>query len=214
MEMKTLFENADLIVIDKPSGLSVHNDNALEPSVLSLLGSNLFLAHRLDKETSGLLLIAKNKVAAIDLASQFQNHRIKKIYHAVLRGRIQSPQVHWQWALTDKAEGRKNPQGNIDVRKVCDTKGNVVKTNGFISMIEVQIKTGRQHQIRKHAALAEHPVIGDPRYNDPNYNEKIAERFDTKRMFLHASLLEFDWKGKKITMESSLPPEFEKIFVA
>ncbi len=213
MEMKTLFENADLFVIEKPSGLSVHNDNPSDPSVLTLLGGNPFLVHRLDKETSGLLLLAKNKVAAIELANQFQNHRIKKIYHALLRGAIPEPSVHWQWALTDKAEGRKNPQGAVSERKVCDTKGRVLKTNGYISMLEVQIKTGRQHQIRKHAAIAEHPVIGDPRYNDLKYNEKIAQRFDTKRMFLHASLLEFDWKGKKVTMESTLPAEFEKLFV-
>lgn len=212
MDLKTLFENPDLFVIEKPVGLSVHNENPTEASVLTLLGGSPFLVHRLDKETSGMLLVAKSKTAAIELAGQFQNHRVKKVYHAVLRGAFTEPHVHWQWALTDKAEGRKNPQGSSSERKVCDTKGRVLKSNAFVSMIEIQIKTGRQHQIRKHAAISGHPVVGDPRYNDPKYNEKIAGRFETKRMFLHASLLEFAWKGKTIALESSLPPEFEKLF--
>ncbi len=212
MKIKTLSQTPDYIVIDKPMGLTIHNENTKEVSVLSTLGGKLFPVHRLDKETSGVLVLAKNPTAAALLADQFQNHTVRKVYTAVLRGALKTDEVKWKWGLSDKAEGRKNPQGLAKDRKDCLTFGTVVKKNDYLTMVEVEIKTGRQHQIRKHAAVAKHPIVGDPRYNDAVYNEKIAQRFGNDRMFLHATTLEFTWNDKRMKFESHLPREFKALF--
>ncbi len=211
IKIKIISDTSDYLVIDKPINLTIHNENTKEVSVLSTLGGSLFPVHRLDKETSGTLVLAKNKLAAALLADQFQNHKVKKVYKALIRGALSPEKIQWKWPLTDKAEGRKNPQGLSKDRKPCLTEGKVLKANDYLSLIEIQIKTGRQHQIRKHAALAKHPIVGDPRYNDLVYNEKISQRFGIERMYLHSAFIEFEWNGKKMTYESPLPPEFKKL---
>lgn len=211
MKIKILSQTPDYVVIEKPIELTIHNENTKEKSVLSVLGGSLFPVHRLDKETSGVMVLAKNKQAAYLLAEQFQNHSVKKIYHAVLRGALKTDKIHWKKGLTDKAEGRKNPQGLAKDRSPCETIGKVLEKNAYLSLIEVEIKTGRQHQIRKHAAIAGHPIVGDERYNDKVYNEKIAQRFGTDRMFLHSTFLEFEWEGRRLSFKSETPKEFKKL---
>lgn len=212
MKIKKLAQTPDYLVIEKPPGLTIHNENTKEPSVLSHLGGSLFPVHRLDKETSGLVVLAKNATAAAVLAEQFRLHRVRKVYTALLRGSLPvGTKIHWKKALTDKAEGRKNPQGLARDRKDCLTEGQVIESNPYLSLVELEIKTGRQHQIRKHAALAKHPLVGDARYNDLSYNEKIQTRFGTDRMFLHASSLEFEWQGRRMNFTSPLPGDFHRL---
>lgn len=211
MKIKILSESADYLVIEKPIGLTIHNENTKEPSVLTELGKSLLPVHRLDKETSGVVLLAKKKIAAALLADQFQNNKVRKVYQAILRGQMKKESFDWKWAISDKAEGRKNPQGVSKDRVAARTLGKVVKSNEYLTWVEIEIKSGRQHQIRKHAAIDGHPIVGDPRYNDLTYNEKIATRFGTDRMFLHAGLLEFEWEGKRLTFESKIPAEFKKL---
>lgn len=212
MKIKILSEKKDYVVIDKPIGLTIHNENTKERSVLSELGGTLFPVHRLDKETSGVVVLAKNKIAAALLADQFQNNKVRKIYQAVLRGPMKGEKFIWKWSISDKAEGRKNPRGMAKDRLPSETHGRVFKVNNYLTWVELELKSGRQHQIRKHAATDEHPIVGDPRYNDVAYNEKIAARFGSERMMLHAGLLEFEWEGKKLTFESKTPNEFNKLF--
>ena len=157
------------------------------------------------------MVLAKNKIAAALLADQFQNNKVRKVYQAILRGPLKKETFTWKWAISDKAEGRKNPQGVSKDRVAAHTEGKLVKANDYLSWVEIELKTGRQHQIRKHAAIDGHPLVGDPRYNDLVYNEKIAARFGTDRMFLHAGLLEFEWEGKRLTFESKIPAEFKKL---
>lgn len=208
----------DWLVINKPEGLTVHND---PNDVLHILrrqmdlpsNQELHLIHRLDKETSGLLLLSLNSKSASSLAAQFQERQTEKIYRAVLRGALPQSdnQLEWTFPITDKAEGRKNPQGLSKDRVEAKTLFKVINNNSYFSLVEVQLLTGRQHQIRKHSALAKHAIVGDPRYGDPKYNEKMAKIYGTSRMFLHAQRLTIVIDGVKKTFESETPPEFIKI---
>lgn len=211
MNLPVLFENQDFMVIDKPTGLSVHNERPGEESVLSLLPEGVHLVHRLDKETSGILLLAKSKPVAQELSLSFQSRETTKIYVAVLRGKPVSNVFEWAWSISDKAEGRKNPQGLAKDRKESLTKGEVIGQNKYFSLVRLQIFTGRQHQIRKHAVLAKHPIVGDPRYNEVKFNKKMAEIYGSSRMFLHAEELGFVFRGKSHTFRSEAPKDFLRL---
>lgn len=213
--LKILQESADWLVVDKPVGLSVHNDKMNVLTLLHELKRNPNLSfhavHRLDAETSGVLLVAKDAEIAAKLAEEMQKDSCHKTYHALLRGEMKEDSVHWDWKLSDKAEGRKNPQGLSKDRKNCETLARVVEKNKYFSLVECEILTGRQHQIRKHAAIAKHAIVGDPRYNEPKYNERIAGLYGTDRMFLHASELRLHIAGREMVFHSPLPAEFRAL---
>lgn len=209
------------VLIDKPAGVSVHNDTDDVRSLLSQQlpkGSfqDIYPVHRLDKETSGLLLVALNSTTARELAEQFQSRQTEKYYLAVLRGSIPitSDWQTWSYPISDKAEGRKNPQGLSKDRVEAQTLYRVREANKFFSLVEVKILTGRQHQIRKHSALAKHAIVGDSRYNDPKYNERMTQIYKTDRMFLHAWRLEIKIEGLPKSFEAPLPTEFSNLFRA
>lgn len=212
--LKILHETSEWLVVDKPAGLSVHNAT---PNVLTLLqqerpGVSLHLVHRLDQETSGVLLLAKNPKMAAQLMEVMNQNSTSKKYQAVLRGKMKEISASWQWALTDKAEGRKNPQGISKDRKPCTTLVKTLQSNDYFTWVECEILTGRQHQIRKHSAIAKHAIVGDSRYNDPKYNERIAGLYNTTRMFLHAFELKITIDKREWVFQSPPPPEFKTLF--
>lgn len=214
--LPVIFQGHDWLIINKPAGVSVHNDigdvrTLLKKQLPEGSFEDIYPIHRLDKETSGLLLLATNSKMAATLAEQFQNHKTEKIYFAVLRGALPVSDQWLEWAtpLSDKAEGRRNPQGMARDRIEAKTRYRVVKANKYFSLIEVQLLTGRQHQIRKHAVLAKHQIIGDTRYGDPKYNTRIAEMYKTNRMYLHAAKLSLEIGGKLHTFEAPLPLDFD-----
>lgn len=206
------------LIINKPPGISVHNE---EGNVRSLLKKQLapgtfqdiFPVHRLDKETSGLMVIALNSKTATTLAEQFQTHATEKTYCAVLRGSLPVSETWMEWStpISDKAEGRKNPQGLAKDRIEAKSLYRVLKSNRYFSLVEVKILTGRQHQIRKHAVLAKHAIVGDARYGDPKDNSRIVKLYGTDRMFLHAFRLSLSIEGQIRTFEAPLPPEFTSL---
>lgn len=208
-------ESSDWLVIDKPPGISVHNDKVNVLSLLQQQKKNPNLSfhsvHRLDSETSGILLIAKDPEVAAMLIEDMQKESTHMLYQAVLRGPMKEDEARWDWGLSDKAEGRKNPQGLSKDRKECRTLVKVLQKNEYLTLVECEITQGRQHQIRKHAAVAEHPVVGDKRYNDPKYNERIAKMYGTERMLLHATELRIRLKGRDIVFTSPLPGEFKNL---
>lgn len=210
-DLKVILETNELKVVDKPAGMSVHNESPREPSVLSFLRSDsLHLAHRLDKETSGILLLAKSSSIANEVMQALQMDESSKRYTVLLRGKWKDSetQLEWTWPLTDKGEGRRAPQGKAADRKACLTKVEVLHSSEYFTTIEATLGSGRQHQIRKHAALAGHPIVGDPRYNDSKYNEKIFAMYNISRMMLHARFLEFIFRNQRYSLEALLPPEF------
>ncbi|WP_168196395.1 RluA family pseudouridine synthase [Bdellovibrio sp. NC01] len=218
MTLPIIAEGPGWIVIDKPAGVSVHNDpqdvtQILRKQLKTGTFQDIHPVHRLDKETSGLLLIALNATLSRELAEQFQAHTCEKTYFAILRGAMPVNENYQSWTLpiSDKAEGRKNPQGLSKDRVEARTNYKVTEATKYFSLIEVKLLTGRQHQIRKHSAMAKHSIIGDARYGDPKYNSRMAKIYDTDRMFLHAAKLKIKISGEEKTFESPLPEDFRKL---
>ncbi len=202
--IKIVEENKNFIVINKPEGVSVHNE---KPSLVEFLQAKKLPLHfvsRLDRETSGLLIVARTPAIHEELAESLSNG--EKTYRALLRGpwknKSDSPTAAWKWALSDKAEGRQNPQGVSADRIPCESHAKMVRTNAYFSEVLVTILSGRQHQIRKHAALAKQPIVGDKRYNDKKYNATVGERYKQDRLWLHAEKLQFKFQNKDYSYES------------
>ena len=206
-----LFQDKDFLAVEKPSGISVHNNEDPQNLLLilqqQLAIEKLYPVHRLDKETSGVQLLALNQVSARNLATEFEKRTVEKIYVGVLRGELKQSQGHWTQALTDKAEGRKNPAGMSRDRVACETQYQIIKANKFFSLCQFKLITGRQHQIRKHSALVNHALVGDPRYNDPKYNQKMAALYKSERMFLHCHQIKILGQS----LESPMPDVFNQI---
>ena len=133
-----------------------------------------------------------------------------KIYRALLRSPWKTKtgpkpdQTIWSWPISDKAEGRVNPQGKSADRVNAETKVSVIRSNQYFTEIHAEILTGRQHQIRKHAALANHPIVGDKRYNEEKYNKNIEKFYENMRMLLHAEKLAFTFEGKDYKYEEKI----------
>jgi RluA family pseudouridine synthase len=207
-EFAILFQNKDFLAVDKPAGISVHN-NEDPQNVIGVLQSQLeveklFPVHRLDKETSGVQIIALNSASAKILADAFEQRAVRKIYQGLLRGALKEDQGSWTQSLTDKGEGRRNPAGAAKERVPCETQFRVLQKTPYFTFCEFNLITGRQHQIRKHAAVVNHALVGDPRYGDERYNKKMAQIYKTSRMFLHCAKIEIS--GQSI--ESPLPQGF------
>ena len=184
-----LYQNKDFVVVNKRVGLSIHNIedpiNLIDILQGQLSIKDFFPVHRLDKETSGIQIFALNQENAAKFSTEFQNKKTKKVYIGVLRGQIKNKGGLWDFPLTDKAEGRKNPEGLSQNRIPCLTGFEVIKSSQYFSLCKFDLQTGRQHQIRKHAAVAGHHLVGDQRYGDQKYNFKIADLYGQERMFLH-----------------------------
>lgn len=209
--IQILFESPDWLAVNKPPGISIHNvedpGNLITVLAKSIKGP-LFPVHRLDKETSGVQVFALHEKSAQQLASAFQSREVTKTYQGILRGALKNPEGVWTKSLTDKSEGRKNPQGLAKDRVPCETGYKVLQATRFFSFCEFNLITGRQHQIRKHAALEQHHLVGDNRYGDQKYNQKMAEMYKIDRMFLHCFQLTI--LGK--ILEAPTPPEFSSLF--
>lgn len=214
LEIPVLFQNAEILAVEKPIGISIHNTedavNLLAVLEDQLKVRKLFPVHRLDKETSGVQLFAFNEVAAKKYAEQFQNNLVGKTYVGILRGVLKASEGTWSVPLSDKAEGRGNPAGLSKDRIPCETLFRAVKTSKYFTMCEFELITGRQHQIRKHAAVAGHALIGDSRYGDSKYNRRMSEMYSDSRMFLHCRTLEV--LGEKF--DSQVPESFLSLFSA
>ncbi len=186
MSLVILARGHSWLVVDKPAGMSVHND---PQDVCRILGRQLepgtfddvHPVHRLDKETSGLLLVALDSGTARDLSGKLQERSCEKVYLAIVRGALPVSETWqtWSQSLSDKAEGRRNPRGQSTDRVEARTDYRVSRSSRYLSLMEVRLLTGRQHQIRKHSAIAGHAIVGDRRYGDPGYNSRMAGIYGT-----------------------------------
>lgn len=211
--LRVLHQTADWIAIEKPPGISVHNEekshgNLMQQLQTQLQVPTLHLVHRLDKETSGVQLLAFHPEAAARMAQQFENRTVQKFYEGIVAGQIKDSGV-WKQPLSDKAEGRSTPQGKAQDRKPCETRFETMRMTEYLTWLRFQILTGRQHQIRKHCVLNRHALIGDPRYGNPAYNTKITQIYGFNRMALHCAELILE-NGLKIL--SPAPEEFWRLF--
>jgi len=209
------WEDEALIVIDKPAGVAVHGGSGISFGLIEQLrrarplAKFLELAHRLDRETSGLLIVAKKRVALTRLHDQFRDGVIAKRYLALVRGRWHNELQHVRLPLHKylTAEGERrvsvNPEG-----KVSHSIVRLVARWENFSLVEVELKTGRTHQIRVHLAHLGFPIAGDDKYGDFPLN-KALQKTGLGRMFLHAARLTLPHplSGAAVELESPLPEE-------
>lgn len=197
------------LAVDKPCGISVHNDpgNDLVSFVHLKIQSDLSLknrlgagpsfkvqpVHRLDKETSGVILLATDNVVVKQMSELFVKGEVKKQYLALVHGKFDlepgHDKYHWNFSLSKAAGGRNNPTGRGKLVN-CKTEYKVLEQSPHYSLLEIKLITGRKHQIRRHAKLAKHPVTGDMRYGSKK-SINYLKSMDYQRMGLHCSQLEF-----------------------
>jgi len=189
-----VYEDADLIVLNKPAGVAVHGGSGMSHGVIEALRSarpdlpELDLVHRLDRETSGCLIVAKRRSALRDLHAQLREGRTEKLYLALVCGKWNLGTKRIELPL-DTAE-RRGGERHVAVRSHGQMAVSTFKPVQFFgnlaTLMEVAIDTGKTHQIRVHAAYAGHPVAGDYKYGDREQNARL-EAFGLRRMFLHAA---------------------------
>ncbi len=218
MKIKILYEDKDILAIDKPSGILVHPDQkSREKTILDLFIKKypkIEIVHRLDKETSGVLLLAKNQKAYEFLKNQFKEREIKKTYHAIVSGFVKNDHDTINKPIGRSPKDFRRHLAGRGVRgelREAITEYRVLKrfedSKNKFSYLEIHPKTGRTHQIRVHMKFINHPVACDSLYNP---GKPCPKGF--KRLALHAKSIEFkDLKGKKTKVESPLPKEFEKM---
>jgi len=208
MNIPIIFENNDLIVIDKPAGLLVHPVKDEKNTLIDYF-PNAKLVHRLDKNTSGLILLAKNEKTFNWLKSQFKNRKIKKKYLALVHGTLKD-----KTGIITKSIGRSRKRGGSQtitpIGKIREaiTRYKIIKEYKNFSLLEVSPETGRTHQIRVHLSSIGHPIAGDEKYKFKR--QKNIEGL--KRQFLHAEYLQFQMLDGSIKeLQSKLPNELNKI---
>jgi 23S rRNA pseudouridine955/2504/2580 synthase len=219
-EFPLLFEDDHLLAIDKPAGVAVHGGSGVSSGVIEQLrrarpqARFLELVHRLDKETSGVLLLAKKRSALVALQDQFRARDTAKIYLALVAGAwpanlkvIDQPLLKTLDAAGERHVRVVSP-ANEDARRSI-TLVRRAQRHGEFTLLEISLKTGRTHQIRVHLAHAGHPIVGDPKYGDFALNRRLAKERGLARMFLHARELAFDHpaSGERITLQAALPAE-------
>ena len=215
LDLPVVFEDPSLLVLDKPSGVAVHGGSGISHGAIESLraarpaAKMLELAHRLDRDTSGLLIVAKKRSALIELHRMLRDGEVEKIYEAVVKGRWKGGKRELKDSLhkyvTAKGERRVSVH---DDGQTAITKVKPVQVGEDFSRLELRLMTGRTHQIRVHLAHAGHPVLGDDKYGDFELNRALA-RQGVKRLFLHARRLGFKHPidGKTMKFESPLPAD-------
>ena len=200
-------EHRDFIVVNKPAGIDVHNKPGNLIHRLELTTQTRFKpVHRLDQETSGLILLAKTAKATSSLQVALSSSLSQKSYLAVIKSKLKPRVGQWTMQITNKAEGRRQPAGPAKKRVSAHTEYEVLDQNQWLSLISCTLHTGRQHQIRKHCALAQCPIIGDLRYGDPKHARLMAHKYKFNGLALHAYYLKFNYQGEHFIF-SKKPPE-------
>ncbi|WP_035057460.1 RluA family pseudouridine synthase [Andreprevotia chitinilytica] len=218
IELTIVYEDDALLAIDKPSGIAVHGGSGVSFGVIELLRAQrpqakfLELVHRLDRETSGILLVAKKRMALVKMHEMLRdNHQIDKRYLAMVKGVWPEPRSHVKFKLLkyNTADGERRVKKSAD-GLTSHTVVNRRATFADASLLECELKTGRTHQIRVHLAESGYPILGDDKYGDFALN-KALPRAGLKRMFLHAwrLTLAHPLTGNKLELEAPLPKELQ-----
>lgn len=218
--LEIVYEDDDIIVVNKPKGLVVHPANgnpdgtlvnaimAICKDTLSGIGGEIRpgIVHRLDKDTSGLIIVAKNDKAHINMSKEIKDRQVKKIYIALVRGRVAENEATINMPIGRSTKDRKKMAVRKDGKEAI-THFKVIKRYHNYTLLEVKIDTGRTHQIRVHMAEIGHPVVGDIVYSSGK-NE-----FGVEGQMLHAKSLDFKHPitGKQMHLEAELPQYFKDV---
>ena len=223
------------LAVEKPAGMTVHNqpgqdlcaivsgimddDESVRNRVQPDSNFGIHPVHRLDKETSGLMLLAADPEMFTFFSKQFESHKVKKRYIALLHGLLEIPNKNqswgnWQWSLTKTAGGRNNPRGS-GKRQPADSRYRIITHSARYTLVDIEPLTGRKHQIRRHAKLAGHPVVGDVRYGTTRAANFLRDRFSFTRLGLHSKSLTLQLPGQQnpATIETpDIPSEIKELF--
>ncbi len=218
--IEVIYEDSDIIVVNKPKGLVVHPangnwDGTLVNAIMAICKDSLSgiggeirpgIVHRLDKDTSGLLIIAKNDKAHLNMSEQIKNREVKKIYYALVRGVIPENEATINMPIGRSTKDRKKMAVTKDGKEAI-THFKVIERFPKYTLLEVKIDTGRTHQIRVHLSEIGYPVVGDEVYSNGK-NE-----FGVHGQLLHAKSLDFKHPitGKQMHLEAELPEEFSNV---
>jgi 23S rRNA pseudouridine955/2504/2580 synthase len=218
LKKAVIFENNDFIVLNKPAGLAVHGGSDVQLGLIEAFRQirpdikDLSLVHRLDRETSGCLLLAKNRTTLLEFQTLQKDHAIEKTYSVLVKGVWTLGRQHLKLALMKNhlQAGERMVVADED-GKPSETIFEPIYTFKAVSLIEARLITGRTHQIRVHVAHLNHPIVGDDKYGDREFNKSFAKEYGTKRLFLHAKKLVFTLPGKhQFTFEA--PADFPADF--
>lgn len=220
ISLDIIYSDEHVIVLNKPAGLVVHPGAGVESG--TLVNALLYhfpgiegvghperpgIVHRLDKETSGVMVIARSDRAYAELKRQFKAREVEKVYLGLVRGHVQVPSGSIDWALGRHPRHRQRISIRTKKPKAALTLYTVKRTFPDFTLLEIKPVTGRTHQIRVHFAAAGHPIVGDARYGG---KDKTKER---QRLFLHAWHIVFTHPVSKTLLEfyAPLPPEFQEL---
>jgi len=218
--LKVIYLDADVIVIDKPPGLVVHPGPAHPSGTLAnalihhfpevaLIGNEERpgIVHRLDKDTSGVMVVARSPLAYTDLVGQFKRRVVWKTYLGLVWGRVSAPEGKFSWPLGRHPKDGQRISVTARSPKKAETFFQVQRTFAETTLLELRPVTGRTHQIRVHMATAGHPIVGDPIYG------RRKEPREFPRIFLHAQTLSFihPSTGERLAFASPLPPDLESV---
>jgi 23S rRNA pseudouridine955/2504/2580 synthase len=207
MNLNIIYEDDDILIINKPAGIPIHPGKGTH--IATLIEGLIYygqqnnfkphLVHRLDKHTSGILIVAKNTSSSRVLGEIISSREIEKQYITLVSGK------------TDKTGKIDLPIDGKESLTIYNTEKIFKNDLGSFSLLDVKIKTGRKHQIRKHFALIKHPVVGDDVYGDRMLNREFKRRFGLKRYFLHCNKMSFFYNGKKIEAFAELPEDLTNV---
>ncbi len=232
MELTLISMEPGWIAVEKPCHMSIHNQPGKDlcSIVLSYLENEPGLAghsgcdfsfgvhavNRLDKQTSGVVILACRPDTFRFLASQFEKREVEKVYFALLHGNSETGHETgiWDWPLTKKAEGGKFPQGRGS-KVAAETRYRIIATSSHYIMAELSPLTGRKHQIRRHARLAGHPVVGDNRYGTVRSLRCLKSIYNFDRLALHCMSITLKLPGKdfpEMLISPCIPGEIKELF--
>ena len=218
IELPLLYEDEGLIAANKPAGLAVHGGSGISHGVIEQLralrpeAKFLELVHRLDRDTSGVLLLAKKRSVLTAMHELIRSGQMDKRYLVLVQGQWPSDTRHVKLKLQRYVTGAGERRVSVDDEgKETHTVFELVRVCGVYSLLRAQLKTGRTHQIRVHLAHLGFPIVGDDKYGDFELNKRVAKQ-GFKRMFLHAWKLAFvhPLSGGKMKFEAPLPDELER----
>ena len=224
-KLEILFEDDWILALNKPSGMAAHAGSGIVDGTVvdyarAYLGThatrNGFTAspaHRLDRETSGVILVAKRRPAMVHFTDVFTRGLSQKRYLTLVKGKMPRPRGEIDAPLSERQQTLASKDRRGVNMQTALTRYLVLKTTLACGLLECEIKTGRTHQIRRHLVSLGHPVAGDKKYGDFEFNREARTQWGLKRMFLHARRIEFPHPETQIKMviEAQLPSELVQV---
>lgn len=214
-------ENERLIVVNKPAGIAVHGGSGVSFGIIEALRAarpeeTLELVHRLDRDTSGCLLVARKPAALRVLHALMRDGLVQKGYLALVKGQwdLGKKRIDVPLNTESRMGGERTVRVQAGAKAAVSLFSPVQSFRKRASVVEVELETGRTHQIRVHAAHVGHPVAGDEKYGDKDFNARMREE-GLERMFLHSHRISFDWpNGGDFSASAPLPPDLAAVLDA